>query len=525
MTKKALALGRHGCALGAALLVAAGFAGAASSGTGGCDAKKGGTHEASTCPRPTSTSRDPALAYGTISWQIEYTTALKLYNYPDKAAPLGGRSSSPRRAAGFPMVSKDGKTYTSRSRPGFKFSDGSPVTAANYAFAINRALNPTMQSPAAPFIDDIVGAQAVLDGKAQKASGVKAKGNKLIIKLTQPDGGLPGQARHAVLPALPTNMAIDPKGVNAYPSAGPYYIASRDVGRQIVAQAEPELQGHAPARTSTRSIITVNTDLDQSLLQVKRARSTTTWAACRRRRTPSSRSSSASTRAAFFVNPLVETDYVALNTPRPTFGNVERCARPRTTRSTARHAPRRAARSPASATDQILPPGMGGFKRRRRSTRSRARTTRRRRRSPAANCKHGRPLTRQLADRPDARPGPQVQPDADRARRRTSSSFQGFRSTRRPARRASDFDAAHRRLEPGLPRSVRLHQRPPERRQHPRRRTTTTSRTSTSPAINKQMARGQQAHRRRALQGVRQPRRRDHEELRAVGCVRQPQRA
>ena len=74
----------------------------------------------------------------------------------------------------------------------------------------------------------------------------------------------------------------------------------------------------------------------------------------------------------------------------------------------------------------------------------------------------------------------------------------------------ADFDAAHRRLEPGLPGSVRLHRRPAERQQHPRRRTTTTSRTSTTPAINKQIGRGQQADRRGPLQGVRQPRRPDH---------------
>ena len=64
------------------------------------------------------------------------------------------------------------------------------MTAANYAFAINRALNPVMQSPASVFITGIVGAQDVLDNKAKTASGVKVKGNKLTIKLTQPDGGL-----------------------------------------------------------------------------------------------------------------------------------------------------------------------------------------------------------------------------------------------------------------------------------------------------------------------------------------------
>ena len=45
------------------------------------------------------------------------------------------------------------------------------------------------------------------------------------------------------------------------------------------------------------------------------------------------------------------------------------------------------------------------------------------------------------------------------------------------------------------------------------------------PSINKEMAGCQQALRGQAVQGVRQPRREDHEQLRAVGCLRQPQRA
>ena len=60
------------------------------------------------------------------------------------------------------------------------------MTAQSFADAINRDLNPAMQSPAVPFISDIVGAQAVVDGKAKTASGVKVSGNKLIITLTKP---------------------------------------------------------------------------------------------------------------------------------------------------------------------------------------------------------------------------------------------------------------------------------------------------------------------------------------------------
>src|SRR5205823_7519158 len=110
---------------------------------------------------------DPSLAYGAISWQIEYSTALKLINYPDKPAPAGSRLQ-PEAAVGMPVVSKDGKTYTFKIRSGLRLSNGEKVTAKNFQKAIFRALTRSMQSPALPFISDIVGAQAMIDGKAAK---------------------------------------------------------------------------------------------------------------------------------------------------------------------------------------------------------------------------------------------------------------------------------------------------------------------------------------------------------------------
>ena len=91
-------------AVGASLIAVAAFAGAASSKS----IAKGGTMKMNMSATDVDFS-DPSLAYGTISWQIEYATALKLYNYPDKAPPEGGKIQ-PEAATGFPVISKDGKT-------------------------------------------------------------------------------------------------------------------------------------------------------------------------------------------------------------------------------------------------------------------------------------------------------------------------------------------------------------------------------------------------------------------------------
>jgi peptide/nickel transport system substrate-binding protein len=340
-------------ALGVSMLVAAGFAGAAPSKA----AAKGGTMKMNMSATDVD-FLDPSLAYGTISWQIEYATALKLLNYPDKPAPLGGRLQ-PEGAAGFPVISKDGKTYTFTVKSGLKFSDGSPVTAKNYVFAINRALSPTMQSPAAPFMTTIQGAQAVIDGKAQTASGVKVSGNKITIKLTQPDGGILAKLGMPFFQALKTNLALNKDGVSVYPSAGPYYISERTVSRHITVKKNKYYKGPRPANIDTFDI-TVNTNLDQSLLQVKSNQVDYDMGGLPATAHADLAQQFGINKGRYFVHPLVETDYVALNNARPTFSSVNM-------RKAANFATDRAGMLrvrgafAGKRTDQILPPGIGGF--------------------------------------------------------------------------------------------------------------------------------------------------------------------
>jgi ABC-type oligopeptide transport system substrate-binding subunit len=59
---------------------------------------------------------DPALAYLSTSWELEYATCLKLMNYPDANGPKGAQLI-PEAAAGFPKVSNSGKTYDFTVRP------------------------------------------------------------------------------------------------------------------------------------------------------------------------------------------------------------------------------------------------------------------------------------------------------------------------------------------------------------------------------------------------------------------------
>ena len=70
---------------------------------------------------------DPALAYTLSGWSILDTTCARLMAYPDKPVPEGLRLV-PEVAAGFPAISRNGKTHTFTLRSGFRFSDGTPAS-------------------------------------------------------------------------------------------------------------------------------------------------------------------------------------------------------------------------------------------------------------------------------------------------------------------------------------------------------------------------------------------------------------
>ena len=44
----------------------------------------------------------------------------------------------------------------------------------------------------------------------------------------------------------PTKTPINPQGVDDASAAGPYYIASRDIGKQIVLKLNPNYKGSRP---------------------------------------------------------------------------------------------------------------------------------------------------------------------------------------------------------------------------------------------------------------------------------------
>jgi ABC-type transport system substrate-binding protein len=224
--------------IGAGLLVGASMAAPAASNApakaGASEVKRGGTLRVN-LSNTDFEYLDPSLAYDAAGWSLLYMTNLMLLNYPDKPAPEGSRLI-PDAATGFPTISRDGKTYTFTVKSGLRFSDGSAVTAAAFKRAFERAADPKQGSPATAFLHEVVGADRRVDNKASSVAGVTARGQKLTVRLLRNDPTFLAQVSMPFFAAVKPNLPIDPKGVNVYPSAGPYKITSRDVGRQVVVE-------------------------------------------------------------------------------------------------------------------------------------------------------------------------------------------------------------------------------------------------------------------------------------------------
>jgi ABC-type transport system substrate-binding protein len=201
-------------------------------------------------------SIDPALALE-AGLELRATCAL-LMNYPDRSPPDGTRVV-PEVAAAYPTVSNGGKTYTFTIRHDFRFNTGEKVTPESFAHEINRILSPAMKSPGVQYVQDIVGAQAVLDGKATSASGVKVRGDKLIIELTDDARDFPARVSTVPFCAVPAELPLDPEGVGApFPSAGPYYAAEFVAGRRLVLKLNPSYRGARPHHIDRFDVSNVN---------------------------------------------------------------------------------------------------------------------------------------------------------------------------------------------------------------------------------------------------------------------------
>ncbi len=309
---------------------------------------------------------DPALAYTPGAWVLLHAACARLMNYPDEQPPAGFRVV-PEVAAGPPRISSDGKTFTFKIRGGFRFSDGTPVRASAFERAIVRTLSPGIRSPGAQYTQEIVGAQALQSGKSTTLAGVVARGSQLVIKLRRP---IPDFAARTTMPffcAVPPNLPVDPEGMGAFPSAGPYFVSEYVRGERAVLSRNPFYGGARPHRVKRFLVDLRGGGDDEVIARVERGQADWGLAAAPFYLDPERKlvAKYGVNRGRLFVKPGLQLRAYVLNTSRPLFRDnlaLRQAVNFAVDRTALVRAGGGGSLLSGRPTDQYLPPSMPGFR-------------------------------------------------------------------------------------------------------------------------------------------------------------------
>lgn len=149
-------------------------------------------------------------------------------------------------------VSDDGMQYIFTLRADGSWSDGEPLTAADFVYAFTRLFDPATHAPAASDFTAIKGAQQRLDGE-DVPLGVQAKGTTLTFTLSHPDNRFLYLLTTAPASPCREDYFLGTHGRyglerNAILGNGPFYLSTWDAdylrlrGRQGTAAAETVLR-------------------------------------------------------------------------------------------------------------------------------------------------------------------------------------------------------------------------------------------------------------------------------------------
>jgi peptide/nickel transport system substrate-binding protein len=225
-----------------AALTAFGVAACGGSESGGGGGGGGGRGEINVSMTSFPDYIDPQLSYTLEGWEVMYNTYTPLLTYKHaKGEP--GTQVVPGLAKDMPQISPDGKTYKLTLRPNMKYSDGTPIKASDFAYAIQRLFK--ADSGGSVFYEPIVGASDYADGKADKIAGIVTDDNTgdITITLTEANGTFEGLLALAFAAPVPPTTPLDKDATNNPPaSSGPFMITKVEAPQTLTMERNPNFQ-------------------------------------------------------------------------------------------------------------------------------------------------------------------------------------------------------------------------------------------------------------------------------------------
>jgi peptide/nickel transport system substrate-binding protein len=185
---------------------------------------------------------DPQLSYTLEGWEVLYNTYVPLLTYKH-AKGEEGTQVVPGLAKDMPEVSADGKTYKLTLRPNMKYSDGTPIKASDFTYAIQRLFK--ADSGGSVFYEPIVGARDYADGKADKISGITTDDatGAITIALSQPNGTFEGLLALTFAAPVPPSTPLDKDATpKPPPSSGPFMITHVEQPQTLTLERNPNFK-------------------------------------------------------------------------------------------------------------------------------------------------------------------------------------------------------------------------------------------------------------------------------------------
>ena len=229
-------------------LAACGSSGSSSSSSGGGSSsssssggKNGGTVTIASGTAPQSAdNQNDFTTQGTELYSVVNTPLLVF----KRAEGEAGTQILPGLAQKLPTISSDQKTYTFTLRSGLKYSNGQPIKAGDFKFAIQRALK--LSWDASSFLTThIAGANDFASGKAKTISGITTDDatGKITIKLTAPYSPMVDVLALAGTAPIPQNTPLKPEPTKGTIGDGPYKWGSISAGQSYTLVKNPSFNG------------------------------------------------------------------------------------------------------------------------------------------------------------------------------------------------------------------------------------------------------------------------------------------
>ncbi len=169
-------------------------------------------------------SLDPGLGATTQSYEATWITYTGLVTYAH-ASGEAGTKLIPGVAQSLPTVTGGGKTYTFMLRKGLVYSNGAPVKASDFAYAIERAIKLGWGSDSF-LTENIAGAEEFQKGKASSISGIQTDDatGRITIQLVAPYGPFLNVLAFPAAGLVPSGTPMKNLNNDPPPGVGPYEI-------------------------------------------------------------------------------------------------------------------------------------------------------------------------------------------------------------------------------------------------------------------------------------------------------------